>query len=421
MNLKEYGLYTVLTTLGISETYKPYLEKQTTLLEQISQFLKGDFLENTNENPLIPHVNILLEKIEKELIENLPVNTPYAKKWYWPDWRNYAISISHDVDKLSESKSHIWKIRRRFSKMTVLKSLLGIANPYNNFNLFLKLERQYGIRSAFYLLTDEYDIKKISTEIQRLQEHHMDLGLHGGFGSHLNTDQLIHEKTKLEKILNQKIYGIRQHFLKFQFPTTWNVQNSAAFCYDTTVGFNDKIGFKLGIAFPFYPPDIDLNPLPLIELPLIIMDAAIWTWLKLTETAALETILNIRDSIKRHHGLLTLLWHQCTLKMRGGRIYKELLKLLAVPEAFIAPGIDISNWWAARSEFSIKFTPSEDGLTFQFTNPKSAHNLGIMIMTKSPMRLKAKSSNLNVLESNNNSFKLTFLKGSSGSLQLIKV
>ena len=165
MNLKDYGLEILFSTLGIPNFFRSYIEGQTPKLELISKYLKGDLEEKTSKEPLLPKVNLLMEEIENDLFDNLPPHVPYIKKWYWPDWKEYALCISHDVDKISESRSHIWKIRKRFFKLTILKALLGISNPYNNLKEYLKFENQFGVHSSFYFLANEYDFNKIYKEL----------------------------------------------------------------------------------------------------------------------------------------------------------------------------------------------------------------------------------------------------------------
>ncbi|MFX1298345.1 MAG: hypothetical protein ACFFD2_26255 [Promethearchaeota archaeon] len=419
MNLKEYGEIILLSTLGIPKFYIKYIQEYIKL-ELIAKYLKGDLVEQTAQNPLIPKVNEIMEEIEEKLYQNLPNNLPYVKKWYWPNWKDYALSISHDVDKISESKKHIWKIRKRFSKLTVLKALLGISNPYKNFKLYAKLEKQYNVRSSFYFLTDEYKLKKISKDLKLLQKNHSELALHGGFGSHIDSTQLKNEKEKLEEFIGEFIYGIRHHFLKFEFPTTWEVQNKVNFLYDTTIGFNDKIGFKNSIAFPFFSLDHDLNLLPIIEIPLIIMDAVAWTWLKLTEDNVLETILKVRDIIKQHHGLLTLLWHQCTLKMRGGRLYPNILKKLIENSAYIASGVEIAHWWYARNEFKISIIPKKAEILINFQNSQNIQNMGLLIKGKQ-MEIISKTPNIKIIEKLDSGYKLTFTSGDSGEIRIKRI
>ncbi|MHA1357045.1 MAG: hypothetical protein ACTSRC_02960 [Candidatus Helarchaeota archaeon] len=419
MNLKEYGLRNLLSILGLSDDYRPYIKGQDETLELIARYLKGDLIEKTTKEPLTPKVNVLINEIEKNIRQKLQDTIPYVKKWYWPNWKEYALCITHDVDKISETKKHIWRIRNRFSKFTVLKALLGISNPYNNLKHYANLEKQHNVTSSFYFLVDAYDIQKISKDIKRIQTLQSEIGLHGGFGTHNNINQLQSEKEKLETIIKAPIHGNRYHFLKIEFPTSWEVLNEANFLYDTTIGFNDRIGFKMGVASPFFTVDHELKPLPIIEIPLIIMDAAIWSGLKLTEKTALSKILQVRDIVKTHHGLFTLLWHQCTLKMRGGRLYKEILNALIDDAAHIANGIEIANWWIARDEFQVKIISKSDVVLLKLENPRKIMNLGLNI-NATQMKIISKSPNLRVITEADNEYKLTFISGETGEIKLKK-
>ncbi|MDD1776862.1 MAG: hypothetical protein LUQ65_01755 [Candidatus Helarchaeota archaeon] len=415
MNLREYGSEIVLTTLGLSEFYRPFIHGYDTKSELIAKFLTGEMIEETSREPLSPKVNLLIKDIEMDLHQNLPQNIPYVRKWYWPNWKEYAVCISHDVDKISESKRHIWKIRKRFSKLTVIKALLGISNPYNDLKLYTNLEKKYGASSSFFFLTNEYDFKKIAKDIQILKQNNKDIGLHGGFGTHNDAMKLKDEKEKLEKIIEQPVYGLRQHFLKFEFPTTWITQNEAKILYDTTVGFNDKVGFKIGIALPFSPPGRDLTPLPLIELPLVIMDAAVWTGLKLTEETALQIIQQIRDIIKENHGLLTLLWHNNVLRMHGGRIYKDILNLLVDQSVYIASGAEMAKWWQGRNRFQVLI--NQNNGTIEFRNPENIQNLGILIRQKG-IEIISTTPNIQLVEKAAADFKFLYSSGLSGEIKI---
>lgn len=417
MSLKEYAERIFLSIQGIPDLYRPFIQNSDTQFEIIAKYLKGDLIEETSQKPLEPKVNLLINEIESNLIQNLPEDLPYVKKWYWPNWKEYALCISHDVDKISETKKHIWKIRKRFSKVTLLKAMLGLSNPYNNFKLYAKIEKKIGVRSSFYFLTDEYDFKKINCALEELKKNKSELSLHGGFGTHTNPIQLQNEKQKIEELLGVKTYGIRQHFLKFEFPTTWEVQSATNFLYDTTIGFNDKIGFKNSICFPFFVIDHKLNILPIIEIPLIIMDAAIWSGLKLTEETAPIKILEVREIIKKYHGLLSLLWHQCTLKMQGGRLYPDILKVLIEASTYVASSVEIAQWWRARDAFEIKISKLSNELSIHFTNPQKIQNLGIIIQMKNT-EIIFKSSNLELKEQKPPIYKLTFLSGDSGEIKL---
>ncbi len=224
-------------------------------------------------------------------------------------------------------------------------------------------------------------------------------------------------RKKLEKFIGFPVYGNRCHFIKFEFPTTWEVSNQAKFLYDTTIGFNDRIGFKVGIAFPFFSVDRNMNFLPLIELPLIVMDAAMWGRMKLSEASAIKTVLEIFKIIKQYHGLLTILWHQCTQIMRGGRIYEDLLKFLIEPSAYIANGLEIAKWWRTRNEFQLSINPTNSQLTIEIKNPLCAENVGLLISGKQ-LEVISTSSNLKLIEKTPVQCKFLFLTGNVGHISI---
>jgi hypothetical protein len=87
----------------------------------------------------------------------------------------------------------------------------------------------------------------------------------------------------------------------------------------------------------------------ILEFPITIMDTYLFSYLGVTE----ENILNVfeetistamckteSDNIK----IITLLWHDNVLKMKGGRMYKNILEYLTSKNNIkIMRGIDLVN------------------------------------------------------------------------------
>jgi hypothetical protein len=149
--------------------------------------------------------------------------------------------------------------------------------------------------------------------------------------------------------LGFKPRGVREHYLKFEFGKTWEIMDASRFEYDTTVGLNDRLGFKLGLATPFHPPDSGWNPLRLLELPLTLMDTTLWGYLKKDEESGMAEIQAMVDKVRGVGGLFTLLWHQEAVKMRGGRLYWRLLDRFGRDNCFIGSGAELADWWVRRS------------------------------------------------------------------------
>ncbi len=132
--------------------------------------------------------------------------------------------------------------------------------------------------------------------------------------------------------------GLREHYLKFDFAKTWGIMEAAGFDYDTTVGTNDRLGFKVGLATPFHPPDGSWSPMSLLELPLVLMDTTLWGYLKRSEEEGLGDAVRMMNAVEEVEGLFTLLWHQEAVRMKGGR------HVLAAPRQSSRGGV--ASWGA---------------------------------------------------------------------------
>jgi hypothetical protein len=123
----------------------------------------------------------------------------------------------------------------------------------------------------------------------------------------------------------------------------------AGFRYDTTVGNRDRLGFRAGLCTPFHPPDEGWRPMKILELPLVLMDTTLWGYLKMGEEEGLMSAKELVDTVSRLGGLFTLLWHQESVRMKGGRKFGSLLGYIASSGCYVAPGAEIARWWEARN------------------------------------------------------------------------
>jgi hypothetical protein len=59
--------------------------------------------------------------------------------------------------------------------------------------------------------------------------------------------------------------------------------------------------------------------------------------------------MKIIAEVEGVEGLLTLLWHQEAVRMRGGRLYWRLLQEFKSRGCFVGSGAEVARWWRARS------------------------------------------------------------------------
>jgi len=302
-------------------------------------------------------------------------NIPLVQKSYWPDGKQFAVCLTHDVDEIK--KTYQWLSRPlRFLMKRDSHGFLGQVHsfiqkvrgkePYDTYDDIISIEHDIGAKSTYFILKESgraslfskktwylygrnrsLQNPEIQTLIQRLSANGDEVAIHGSYFSYLQPSLLDKEKRELEGIIHEKIVGSRQHNLNLEIPATWNNQLSAGLMYDTTLGFKDTIGFRWGTSFPFYPNALP-EPLPLLEIPLIIMDICL-------ESLANKTAdcLQIADEVDHHHGVLTLLWHPPifnTLEYPEARdIYIKMNQYCKENGAWITRARDIYDWVSLRN------------------------------------------------------------------------
>lgn len=301
------------------EPGRPYLE------EMISSF--GDSLANADKERWGYHV----------------------RKAKWPGAAPYAVCLTHDVDNISRPWRHMVATRNRFRRTDLVLALLGLRSLYDNLLLIAAWETELDVRSSFYLLSGNYPLKDLRKQIIQLKSEGFEFGLHGDFGTHNSAEALRHAKSVLEKEAGLDPKGVREHYLKFDFPHTWELMEESGFEYDTTVGYSDRLGFRLGLCTPFSPPDSAWNKLHLIEIPLTMMETTLWGYMKASEVEGAAHVEAMLGLVRAAGGLFTLLWHPESVRMRGGRTYERVLGSLVHGKAFVGRGIDVANWWRRRS------------------------------------------------------------------------
>ena len=131
-----------------------------------------------------------------------------------------------------------------------------------------------------------------------LDSNGWEIGLHGSFLSFKSMELLIKEKAVLESITGHKISGIRQHYLNLD-NKTWLYQKQAGFIYDTSFGYNNKIGFKGDKYKPFKPYNDYF-----IVFPMVMMDNPFVA--NKNKWSDLEFII---DTAIREDSVLVINWH----------------------------------------------------------------------------------------------------------------
>lgn len=285
----------------------------------------------------------LVELYRSELISLLNKNNIKCdKKNIWNG--SMGLFLTHDVDGVYKYRLTLPSLAKiilkpsKFSIRELAKSKLSIDNDpyYQGFYHIIEESKKAKLKSTFFFITNPtskldnfYNIgdKHIRKVIKNIEDVNFEIGLHGSLESYNNQ-----EKFSLEHARLNKCYGGRQHYLKYELTETSQI-HSNFLSYDSTLGFADMIGYRRGTCLPFKLFDLDSNSdIDLFEIPLLVMDQTLKSYMKLDENTAYEQIFKVIDQVEKHNGLFTFLWHpgNCSDEWESWfcHVYKRVIKLL---------------------------------------------------------------------------------------------
>jgi len=253
----------------------------------------------------------------------------------WPDGKRWAMAMTHDLDvvdfwpaysalRIGQLLSHGDLPRAVAVAASAGPALLG--NPVHRAaEHILDVERRHGIKSTWFVIAGTPTLASLragdvtyapesSTARQVVgaatrQGH--EIGLHGSFASFTHRDVFETQRARLAAIAGQPSVGVRQHFIRMRPGRSHAAMAAAGFAYDSTFGFSERNGFRLGVAdvVPVWS-DNEQRVLPIDAAPFIWMDRALSKHQHVEDprawiTDAIATAGTCRDV----SGLWTGIWH----------------------------------------------------------------------------------------------------------------
>ena len=193
----------------------------------------------------------------------------------------------------------------------------------------------------------------VGAMFRTIGERGFEIGLHGSYQSWRDPQRLAEERGALATATGREVAGIRQHFLRFDLDRTWDAQERAGFSSDATLGYNEAVGFRAGIAAPFHPWDAArTRGRDLLELPLTLMDGALFRGLGLAPEVAMRRTIAHLESVERAGGMAGLLWHPNVaaeaLFPGWWACFVTALDHLAARGAWVTSAGEIAAWWRER-------------------------------------------------------------------------
>ena len=192
----------------------------------------------------------------------------------------------------------------------------------------------------------KYDLSDHTSLIARLKSMGNEIALHG-IDAWENEEAAVEETDEIRSSAGYDRPGIRMHWL-YRDKNTPSVLEKAGIFYDSSIGFNDAVGFRAGTSQVFRMTGSG----NILELPLLVMDTALFNKgrMGLEPGEAMEAISELVDKVGFFGGVFTVNWHTRSLgpERNWDTFYKDLLDILREKGVWFACARDAVEWYAMR-------------------------------------------------------------------------
>ena len=338
----------------------------------------------SGENELVQQ-NLVAEPVVADAAERLREavvasadRRPTAFLTPWPDGKRWAAAITHDLDVVD-----LWPVftalrmaelarkgqGRRMAR-TAWSAITAIGrNPVQRaLRALLDTERERGIVSSWFVLcgtpsfrtmragdlTYHAEGRGATAALRALQDRGCEINLHGSFATSDDHALFAEQRRRLAGLTQSPVLGVRQHFLRMRPAQTMLGMAEAGFRYDTTWGFPDRNGFRLGVGDVVPAWDgAGERALELQEAPVIWMDRALSKYAGVEDPDAWITEgIALADACRATEGLWVGVWHPNLTAALGfpdaPAAFAGLLDRLLARQPFLAPLGRLVDWRVAR-------------------------------------------------------------------------
>ena len=289
-----------------------------------------------------PIVNEYVEELKNKLLKldnNLKFKT-----------HNFNLILTHDVDTPLKYRTFLNGfreiagdiIKRKDIKLAIsnilqkIKVTLGLQkDPFDTFDYLMDVSESVGVKSYFFFMgkgLSKFDNmykssdKFISYLISKIKKRGHNIGMHPTYNAYNDATQFIKEKQELEKNLYTKITFGREHYLRFEVPTTWQMWEDNSMKWDSTCSYADKEGFRCGVCYEYSVFNIlTREKLNLKEKPLIVMEGSFVTYQPDIKPIEMEKkIQYLINQVKKYNGDFVFLWHNSSFNTAQWKKYQDI-------------------------------------------------------------------------------------------------
>jgi hypothetical protein len=287
--------------------------------------------EGLERDPVIQRAALVLQAAARKAAGRRAFRTVAA----WPQGRRWAAAFTHDLDVVSwwpaftllrlAELARKGALPRIASVVASALSSAGFDPVMHGVVGVLNHEVNAHIRSTWFILCGTPTLKtmragdltynpesaKARGIIAQVRAIGHEIGLHGSFATLDHHDAFSEQRQRLEAIAGPPVRGIRQHYVRIHPGVTERAMAGAGFFYDSTFGFPDRNGFRLGVADVVPRWDAAGNQaIAIQEAPFTWMDRALSKYRGVeTPGAWAEDAIALAATARAVDGLWVGLWH----------------------------------------------------------------------------------------------------------------
>lgn len=215
------------------------------------------------------------------------------------------------------------EIKAAFAKLGNAFRFLLSKDDYMNIPYLLELEKSYNVRSVFHFYAGEtglkrslkamlidpgYNIqcKKLGTLLNTIQNGGWEIGLHPSAFTWKKPEGIHQQKKKLEETINVPVTKLRQHWLRFSWQKTWEAQEQAGMKQDSTLGFNDRCGFRNSAALRL---PVQSSASLFESVPMFLMDSHLYDYANIKHEERIHIIQRWLKELYEVSGVGSIIWH----------------------------------------------------------------------------------------------------------------
>lgn len=150
--------------------------------------------------------------------------------------------------------------------------------------------------------------------IQSFSEAGYPIGIHPSYATFKDYSLISQEKSMLEECLGQSVTHSRQHFLKFDFPTTFEYLVAAGINHDYSLCPIQEGGFLTGMAMPYHWFNLRTNEATSLQLhPTMVMDRTLQRYKGFSPETAYQYLNDLAYRTFQARGKFLILLHNETV------------------------------------------------------------------------------------------------------------